>query len=221
MNKSAVTEDYLKLIYSACEWGGQPMSVSGLSAKLGVAASTASENVRKLTESGFINHVPYRGIELTDLGLEVALRMVRRHRLLETYLVEKLGFDWDNVHDEAEVLEHAASDALIEAIDKALNYPTRDPHGDPIPAADGTVAHPAGVSLADLPEGESGPVVRISDENSQLLRHLEKRGVALDKTVKLIARQDFAGTYVVQVGDDEPVELAQPAAESVWVSTQK
>lgn len=217
MNKSAVTEDYLKLIYAACEWGGDPISVSGLASKLHVAASTASENVRKLTESGFIKHVPYRGIELTDKGLEVALRMVRRHRLLESYLVEKLGFEWDNVHDEAEVLEHAASDALIDAMDRALGFPKRDPHGDPIPAADGSVEHPNGVCIVDMEEGQSGVVARISDESTPLLRHLEKLGIKLDAPLKLVERQDFAGTYLVQVGDSNPIELAQPAAISVWV----
>lgn len=213
-----MTEDYLKLIYGASEWDGEPMSVSALAFRLGVAASTASENVRKLTESGYISHLPYQGIELTEQGREIALKMVRRHRLLETYLVEKLGFDWDAVHDEAEVLEHAASDALIDAIDRALDHPTRDPHGDPIPSPSGEVAAVSGRSLADFSEGEGGIVVRISDDNAQLLRHLEKRGILLDVPVTLVERQDFAGTFIVNV-DGNPVELAQPAAQAVWLKS--
>lgn len=113
--------------------------MTGLARRMGVAPSTASENVARLVEAGLLEHEPYRAVTLTQAGRERAMSIVRRHRLLETYLVERLGFEWDEVHAEAEDLEHACSQRLLEALDRALDHPVRDPHGDPIPTQDGRV----------------------------------------------------------------------------------
>ncbi|MEE6272875.1 metal-dependent transcriptional regulator [Georgenia sp. MJ206] len=216
--RSNVTQDYLKAVYAAGEWGGARVSVSALAARMGVSASTASETVRRLAAEGLVHHEPYGGITLTEPGRRAALAMVRRHRLIETLLVEHLGYGWDEVHDEAEVLEHAVSDLLVERADVLLGRPARDPHGDPIPAADGTVTLPPGVPLAALPEGEAGPVVRISDDEPQVLRHLASIGVVLDAPVRVTERRAFAGTTVLEVGPDAAVvELGDPAVAAVWV----
>ena len=134
---STVTQDYLKAVWSVCEWGEAGASITGLSRRMGVAVSTASENVARLVDAGLLVHEPYRAVTLSSEGWRRATAIIRRHRLLETYLVANLGFTWDEVHVEAEELEHAVSDRLIDRIDAALGHPVRDPHGDPIPGPDG------------------------------------------------------------------------------------
>ena len=220
---SNVTQDYLKAIYSAVEWGGPAMSVSALAARMGVSASTASETVRRLAEEGLVHHERYGAITLTGRGREAALAMVRRHRLIETLLVEHLGYEWDEVHDEAEVLEHAVSDLLVARIDRLLGYPVRDPHGDPIPQADGHVSVPTAQPLADVPAGSGGVVVRISDAEPQVLRHLAELGFELDAQVEVLEARPYVGTTLFAVrppGAAEPTraELAAPAVAAVWVS---
>jgi DtxR family Mn-dependent transcriptional regulator len=220
--KSQVTQDYLKVIYSAEEWGGSGISVTDLAARMGVVASTASENVRRLTDMGLVSHEPYQKARLTDEGRKVAIGMVRRHRLLETYLLEQLGFSWDEVHREAELLEHAVSDTLLEHLDRALGFPLRDPHGDPIPAADGTWYAPPMMPLDRLPEGVPAPVVRISDSDSEMLRHLEEIGVVLDAVVEVVRRSPSIGTTRVRVTAPSsqaatPVDLGEIATSSIFV----
>lgn len=192
-------EDYLKVIYGHTEWQPDPITPSQLAARLGLAPSTVTEMVKKLVAAGQVAHAPYGAVELTIAGREEALRMVRRHRLVETWLVSQYGYGWDEVHDEAEVLEHALSDRLLDAIDAQLGCPERDPHGDPIPAADGVVRRPEARQLSALAPGERGRVARISDRDPGVLRGLSARGVGLDSEV---------------VAGELPVE----AAEAVWVS---
>lgn len=220
--RSEMTEDYLKVIHSAQEWGGRGISVTDLAAHMGVVASTASENVRRLTDQGLVSHEPYQKVHLTERGRALAIAMVRRHRLLETYLFEKLGFDWDEVHREAEILEHAVSDALLEHLDRALGYPFRDPHGDPIPAADGTWVAPARRALDDLPPGEPAPVVRISDSRSDTLRHLDGLGIVLDSVVEVVERSAGLGTTRIRVTPPptwHPRERVTPAAIGAGASS--
>src|SRR6185312_9783623 len=135
-------QDYLKVIWTATEWMPQPITVKQLAERMGVRAATVSDGIRRLAENGMLRHEPYGSIELTDAGRRHAIAMVRRHRLIETFLVETLGYGWDEVHDEAEVLEHAVSDTLVDRIDAKLGHPDRDPHGDPIPSVDGAVPTP-------------------------------------------------------------------------------
>ena len=184
---STVAQDYLKAVWAACEWGGAGASITGLARRMGVAASTASENVARLVEAGLLEHEPYRAVTLSEEGARRARRMMRRHRLLETYLVEVLGFEWDEVHAEAEVLEHAVSERLLAALDAALGHPVRDPHGDPIPAADGRIVQPALRSIDTVGVGRTVVVGRIRDE-SALLRDLKRAGIGLDTPVKVVSR---------------------------------
>ncbi len=192
------TEDYVKVIYSHTEWQPDPITPSALAARLGLAPSSVTEMVKKLSNQGLVQHRPYGAIELTPDGTALALRMVRRHRLIETWLVQHFGYTWDEVHDEAEVLEHALSDRLLDAIDDRLGHPVRDPHGDPIPARDGTVVVPTATLLADAPHG--GRVVRISDRDPELLRTLLARGIGLDALVS-------------------PTGLGADALASIWVAS--
>jgi DtxR family Mn-dependent transcriptional regulator len=177
---TSAAQDYLKVIWTATEWSPNPITVKQLAERMGVRAATVSDGIRRLVDQGMLEHEPYGSIELTEIGRRNAVAMVRRHRLIETFLVEKLGYGWDEVHDEAEVLEHTMSDRLLEAIDRQLGHPVRDPHGDPIPASDGTVMIPDAVLLSTLGAGSRGRVVRISDRDAAVLRELAAAGVALD-----------------------------------------
>ncbi len=202
-------EDYVKVIYGHTEWQPEKITTTALAARLGLAASSVTEMVKKLVAAGLVHHEPYGAIELTPDGTALALRMVRRHRLIETWLVNHVGFSWDEVHDEAEVLEHAMSDRVVDAIDDQLGNPTRDPHGDPIPTRAGRVTRSTAVLLADLPVGARAAVTRISDRDPLLLRRLEAHGVALDTA---LTRTDSGAT----VG---AVELGANALASIWVTT--
>ncbi|RQP09336.1 MAG: metal-dependent transcriptional regulator [Microbacteriaceae bacterium] len=199
---SSTIEDYLKVIYSHTEWQDAPITGSQLAARLGLVPSSVTEMIKKLVSQGLVQHAPYGAITLTDAGRAEALRMVRRHRLVETWLVEGFGYTWDEVHDEAEVLEHALSDRLLAAIDAQLGHPTRDPHGDPIPDADGAVRRPDAVLASELEPGVRGRVARISDRDPEVLRRLHEESIGLDT--------------VVEVG-----ELPEGAAEAVWVEVMR
>jgi DtxR family Mn-dependent transcriptional regulator len=214
---TAVVEDYVKVIYSHTEWQGEPITPSGLAARLGLAASSVTEMVKKLAASGLATHVPYGAVTLTEEGRMLALRMVRRHRLIETWLVDAFGYGWDEVHDEAEVLEHALSDRLLEAIADQLGHPVRDPHGDPIPGRDGVVVKPDAVQLGSAEAGQRGRVVRISDRNPELLRYLDASGIRLDSPVQVVERKPFGGSLTVQV-DGRRHDVGNEAASAIWVS---
>jgi DtxR family Mn-dependent transcriptional regulator len=195
-----VVEDYLKVVYAHTEWQPEPITTGALAARLGLAASSVTEMVKKLVAQGLVVHEPYGAVELTTDGTALALRMIRRHRLIETWLVDHIGYTWDEVHDEAEVLEHSMSDRLLSAIDAQLGHPVRDPHGDPIPAPDGTVRRPAARRLS---EAESGRVVRIWDRDPLLLRHLDAEGIVVDAVIT----------------PEQRATLAPEALDSIWIAT--
>ena len=215
-----VAQDYLKVIWNAQEWSLEKVSTKMLAEKLGVSASTASESIRKLAEQGLVDHEKYGAVTLTESGRRAALAMVRRHRLLEAFLVKELGYSWDEVHDEAEVLEHAVSDRLVARIDAKLGFPQRDPHGDPIPGSDGQVPTPPARQLWSCADGESGVVARISDKDPEMLRYFDSIGINLDSRLQVLTRREFAGMISVAVESaDGPttVDLGSPAAQAIWM----
>ena len=217
---STVAQDYLKVIWTAQEWAPEKVSTKMLAERLGVSASTASESIRKLADQGLVDHEKYGAVTLTEAGRLAALAMVRRHRLMETFLVNELGYSWDEVHDEAEVLEHAVSDRLVARIDAKLGFPRRDPHGDPIPAPDGRVPTPPARQLSVCEDGEAGVVARISDADPEMLRYFDSVGINLDSRVRVLARRDFAGMITVAIereDGDSTVDLGSPAAQAIWV----
>lgn len=220
-----VAEDYLKVVWSAQEWSDAPVTTKLLAERLGVGASTVSETVRRLSGQGLLDHARYGAISLTDEGREHAVAMVRRHRLLETYLVERLGYTWDEVHDEAEVLEHAVSDLMVERMDAALGHPTRDPHGDPIPTSEGEFTPSSAQTLADLAPGANGIVTRISDADPDMLRYFAHVGLGLDDHVEVVERREYAGiisvTWAKPGSEQHDVDLGLPAARAVWVEAEK
>ena len=197
---SVAVEDYTKAIYKL--QSGAPVdtvSTNDLAKHLGVTAASASEMLRKLDDLGLVTYVPYRGVRLTEAGHRSALAVVRRHRLLELYLAVALGLSWDQVHDEAERLEHALSPELEAVIAAKLGNPSRDPHGDPIPTSDGRVDEPAARSLSALRPGEQGILVRVSDADPEILRQLTRLGIALGQQVEVLAEREAAETLAVRV----------------------
>ncbi|WP_298456662.1 metal-dependent transcriptional regulator [uncultured Cellulomonas sp.] len=187
-----VAQDYLKVVWAAGEWSTAPVTTKRLAERLGVGAPTVSETVRRLCDQGLLAHARYGAVELTAAGRAHAVAMVRRHRLIETFLVRELGYGWDEVHDEAEVLEHAVSDLLVERLDERLGHPVRDPHGDPIPTAAGHVPALAAQPLRDVPAGR-WVVARISDADPALLRSFTALGIVVDAVLDLdVAPDDVA-----------------------------
>jgi DtxR family transcriptional regulator, Mn-dependent transcriptional regulator len=220
---SSSIEDYVKVIYSFTEWQDKPITSTQLAQRLGVANSSVSEMVRKLKDQGLVDHQPYSAITLTADGVRLALSMVRRHRLIETFLVRELGYRWDEVHDEAELLEHAVSDTFIERMAAKLGNPVRDPHGDPIPAADGSVQMPAAHRMSELDDGHTGMITRISDENPELLRYLAAEEITLDADVEVLGRKPFGGALVVRIGSGGTLrefDLAEAVASALWVHSE-
>ncbi len=212
---SPAIEDYLKTVYAHTEWQPEPITPSVLAGRLGVAPSSVTEMVKKMAAAGLVAHVPYGAVRLTDAGLARALAVVRRHRLIETWLVQEMGYSWDEVHDEAEVLEHALSDRLLEAIDVRLERPARDPHGDPIPAADGTLQRRPTVLLAEAPVGHSGAIVRISDRDPEALRSLDDAGLGLDTVVTVT---DAAADAVSLRAGERTHVLPLATAAAIWIT---
>ncbi|MGB7385448.1 MAG: metal-dependent transcriptional regulator [Rhodococcus sp. (in: high G+C Gram-positive bacteria)] len=216
---SAVAQDYLKVIWTASEWSEDTVSTKMLSERIGVSASTVSEAIRKLADQGMVDHARYGAISLTERGRHAAVAMVRRHRLIETYLVRELGYGWDEVHDEAEILEHAVSDLMMSRIDAKLGFPQRDPHGDPIPSVDGDISSPEATRLSDYANGQNGRVARISDSDPAILRYFDTVGITLDLVITVVERRDYAGTVAIELGDEESntIDLGQRAAEAIWM----
>jgi len=198
---SRSVEDYLKAIYSLCETG-EAASTSAIAGALDIQPASVTGMVKRLAEAGLLEHVPYRGVRLTKPGQLEALRVVRRHRILETYLCERLGFSWDDVHGEAERLEHAASDDLIEKMAAALEFPSHDPHGAPIPTRAGHIeaTHPA--TLADARPGDRLRIRAVRDERSADLRSMAAEGLVPGARVLVAEAQGVEGA--VEISLDEP-----------------
>ena len=208
-------EDYLKAIYELSR-GGEPAAVSEVADRLEVSRASVSGMVRRLVEQGLVKHEPYRGLELTETGRRGALRLLRRHRVIETYLVTVLSYRWDEVHAEAEHLEHAASDDLIRRMAAALGDPAVDPHGAPIPTAEGTVTEPSYVRLAELREGDEAVVARVDDEDSELLRYLGELGLMPGASIRCLAHEPFGGGVIIRARGKRQ-QLGGPLAARVLV----
>lgn len=208
---SNVAQDYLKVIWSATEWGGPPISTKGLADRFGTTQANVSETLRRLADQELVHYRPYKPAALTDRGTELAVAMVRRHRLIETFLVTSLGYDWGEVHDEAEQLEHAVSDLMVERIDELLGHPVADPHGDPIPSSDGAPLRPA--DTIRLPDAAPGTytVVRISDADPQSLARLKSQNVVPGALICVRARRESAPNMQVTGPNGQPLTAADTA----------
>jgi DtxR family Mn-dependent transcriptional regulator len=212
-------ENYLKAIYEIQKEKGK-VSTNALSEKLGVAPASVTSMIKKLSEKKLITHKRYQGVMLTGAGQKIALEVIRHHRLVELYLAEALGVPWDKVHDEAEKWEHILSEDLEDRMDAVLGYPTRDPHGSPIPSRDGTLVELDSIPLADLSPGQSGVVAEVSDHDPSLLRYIGGMGLYPHTSVKVVAVELFSGPITVKVGDEKHI-LGAEAAQYVFITDIK
>lgn len=194
---SGPVEDYLKAIYDLER--GEPATTNDIALRLDISPASVSGMMRRLADQGLITHEPYRGVRLTVDGRRAALRTLRRHRILECYLTEVLGYPWDRVHDEAEQLEHAASEELIERMASALGDPLHDPHGAPIPSREGIVEEAVLCSLADAGAGERFRVRQVMDDDAERLRYLAELGIRPGAMVRVLDRAPFDGPITLWV----------------------
>lgn len=219
---SPAVQDYLKGIYTLSEGrpAGHSVSTRALALHLGVSAASATNMLKRLASLGLVNHINYRGAELTGAGRKIALEVIRHHRLLETYLAEALGVPWDEVHAEAEVLEHVLSEELEDRISARLGHPTVDPHGHPIPAKDGSMTPTSKRKLWEAEEGESVAVDRVSDTEAEALRYLASLGIKPGARLQVVGRGPLGGPLFVRVehGKPEVSALSKEISEVVWVA---
>ncbi|MBA3350649.1 MAG: metal-dependent transcriptional regulator [Actinobacteria bacterium] len=219
---SPSAQDYLKALYLETENEhrliGEAVSTNAIAQRLSLSAPSATNMLKKLHEMGLVTHVPYQGSALTEAGQRVALELVRHHRLLEAYLVDALGVPWDEVHKEAEILEHVLSEELEERIDAGLGHPTSDPHGQPIPTREGAMPARTERRLSDLEERESSTVAWVSDNLPEVLRYLAVIGIRPGVELRIVGRTPVNGPLAVLVDGRESHSVPQGVAETVWVS---
>ncbi|MFQ5511202.1 MAG: metal-dependent transcriptional regulator [Candidatus Krumholzibacteriia bacterium] len=216
MIRSAV-EDYVKTIYKL-SLKNQKVTPSQVAEQLGVSTAAVTKMVRRLQELKLARYVRSQGLSLSPSGRKIALEVVRHHRLLELYLTEALGYSWDQVHDEAEKLEHVISEQFEERIEKLLGYPTHDPHGAPIPTRDGLVERADDRTLANLEPGDHALIQRVSDRNASMLSYLGKLGMYPGTAVEMLEKEPYGGSFRVRIsGEDRSIGVE--LAESVFVTS--
>ena len=207
-----IAQDYLKVIWSAIEWGDPPITTKGLAARFATTQANVSETMRRLDGQGLLTYQPYKPVTLTSLGESLAVAMVRRHRLLETYLAQALGYGWEEVHDEAERLEHAVSDVFLDRIDHLLGHPRIDPHGDPIPGPDGDWTPQAGAIKLSHAEPGLYRVVRVADTDPEQLSRLRRQHLEPGSTLDV-----RAGLPPAILGTSSPTTIQAADLDAVRV----
>jgi len=208
---SASVENFLKAVY-VLQKDSDRVSTNALAKALQVLPPSVTDMARRMAKVNLVDYQKYHGLRLTADGEALALRVIRRHRLIELYLIQELGYTLPQVHEDAERLEHAVSERFIAAIDSQLGYPTIDPHGEPIPSANGKIARRNLTPLVDLQEGARAQISRFATDNPQMLEHILDRGFTLGTEVAIITRDPFDGPLTVRVGDQERIIGYQAAA---------
>jgi DtxR family transcriptional regulator, Mn-dependent transcriptional regulator len=214
---SLTVENYIKTIFQVCMTNDGQAATGQLANALGVSPGTVTSMLKTLSEGNLVTYMPYEGVRLTPAGNALALRVVRRHRLIELFLVKTLSLNWDEVHEEAEHMEHAVSDRLVDKIDAFLGHPQADPHGDPIPRSDGTFETPESRTLAECAVGDEFRFSRVIDQSPEFLRFLSSSGLPLGAAGKIVANRTEAGIVTVNVAGQETT-LGRAAAEKILVT---
>lgn len=217
MNQATLTEEnYLKAIYKLSQALGTPSTTNALSLEMNTRAASVTDMIKRLSQKNWVAHTPYQGVSLTEEGRLIALNVIRKHRLWEVFLVDKLRFGWDEIHEIAEQLEHIQSAVLIDRLDAFLNFPSHDPHGDPIPGPEGEFR---GITFRPLPEmhpTETGHLAAVSDQNPALLQQLSAMGLALDCHLRITAILPYDQTRMLQIGKLS-VSVSEKMAQHLWV----
>lgn len=195
---SQTEENYLKAIYSLANANANKVSTTLISTELKTKASSVTDMIQKLADKDLIHYKKYQGVSLTEIGRKIAVEIVRKHRLWEVFLVNKLNYNWDEVHELAEQLEHIKSESLTDKLSAFLEFPSHDPHGDPIPDKNGNVEHHKNRMLSDLEIGESCVVIGIKDSSDPFLKFLDKLNIQLGSIIKVISKEPFDNSMLVE-----------------------
>ena len=209
-------ENYLKAIFHLQKKYAEGVSTNALAEEMETKASSVTDMVKKLSEKNLVKYKKYQGVKLSENGKKAAVEVIRKHRLWEVFLVEKLNFTWDEVHDIAEQLEHIKSAKLTDELDNFLGQPERDPHGDPIPDADGNFRIANNLLLADLEKGQCGFCVGVRDSSSEFLRYLDKNSIALGKQIEIVYKEEYDQSMLVKVEEKE-LRISQTVSNNLFV----
>ncbi len=209
-------ENYLKAIYHLELVANSGISTNAIANQLETKASSVSDMIKKLSDKEVVIYKKYKGVTLTDLGKKVAANIVRKHRLWEVFLVEKLNFSWDEVHDVAEQLEHIKSPKLINQLDALLGFPTQDPHGDPIPDKEGNINVIEKSLLSTLNKNESAVCVGVNDSSSEFLQFLDKKGITLGKKIVVLEKEEFDNSLLIKIGTEQ-LSISHKIANNLYV----
>lgn len=211
-------ENYLKAIFHLETAYKSGVSTNALAEEMQTKASSVTDMVKRLSDKDLVNYRKYQGVKLSEAGKTAAIEVIRKHRLWEVFLVDKLGFNWDEVHEVAEQLEHIKSEKLTNELDKFLEYPKRDPHGDPIPDAQGnfTVANQA--LLSELKKGDTGICVGVKDSSAEFLQYLDKNKISLGKKIQVIEKEDFDQSMLIKIDENE-LRISSQISGNLYIKT--
>ena len=209
-------EDYIKVIYHLGKGKKTSVSTNSIAEKMATKPSSVSDMVKKLSDKGLINYKKYKGVSLTELGKKTALNLVRKHRLWEVFLVDKLDFTWDEVHEVAEQLEHIRSEKLIDKLDQHLGFPEVDPHGDPIPSKSGEFKKSIKKLLKDLPVGISGVCVGVKDSSPPFLKFLDKNHIALGDEINILDKEEFDDSFIIKI-NNSTLHISNQIASNLYI----
>jgi DtxR family transcriptional regulator, Mn-dependent transcriptional regulator len=209
-------ENYLKEIYHLSDSGQSEVTTNAIAEKLKTTPASVTDMIKKLSQKGLVVYKKYQGVNISQAGKTHALKIIRKHRLWETFLVEKLNFTWDEVHEVAEQLEHIQSSLLVERLDKFLGYPEYDPHGEPIPSATGELKIKEKVYLADLEIGQKGKVMAVVDSNTNFLQYLDKIGVAIGDTVQVLEKISYDQSMLIKIDEKKDLYISRQVSENIY-----
>jgi DtxR family Mn-dependent transcriptional regulator len=215
---SFTEENYLKAIYKLQEKNGEIVATSALAQAMGVHAPSVTDMLKRMAQKKLVSYQKSKGFKLTEKGRQVAVAIIRNHRLWEVFLVDKLGFGWDEVHDLAEQLEHIHSEPLVNKLDSYLGYPKADPHGDPIPDANGVLPKSKSVLLSSLKPGDQGTFTGVTDHTAAFLNYLDKAGIALGSVIKIKSIEEYDQTYTLQLKNKKEVVASFKVANSLLIN---
>ncbi len=220
INLSYSEENYLKAIYHLAVNGNGKVTTNSISEKLLTKPASVSDMIRKLSDKGVINYKKYQGVHLTRLGKQMALKVIRKHRLWEVFLVEKLNFNWDEVHEVAEQLEHIKSPLLIKRLDEFLKFPKYDPHGDPIPDENGDFAESQPIELNEMGEGNSGILVTIKDTSAPFLKYLDKLSIHPGVKIKVVEKIEYDGSMQIELSKGKVMHISKEVSGNLLVTEE-
>lgn len=215
--QSFTEENYLKAIYTLSTPENQSVNTNAIAEKLTTKASSVTDMLKKLADKKLVYYEKYQGAELTGKGKKIAINIIRKHRLWEVFLVNHLNFKWDEVHDIAEELEHINSEKLIDSLDRFLNFPQFDPHGDPIPDKGGKVYHHKEVSVKDLKAGESGVIVGVKEHHPDFLRYLENTELLLGTHIKVVKVFEWDNSFKIKYDKKQEITISDKVAGNLYI----